>query len=225
MTTPQELPDLEQSRYYMVEQQIRPWDVHDPRVLSLLLSIQRENYVPPEHRALAFVDMELPIGHGQTMLAPRVEARLLQDLQIQPTDRILEIGAGTGFMAALLARLGQSVLTLEIHQPLADLAKRNLLANGIDNVEVRCADGAKASQIEGQFDVIVLSGSVSKVPVELIEKLTPGGRLSAIVGDEVVSRATFVTRSADSAQAITRQPWDTVAPRLLGFAQPSRFQF
>ncbi|KAF1020462.1 MAG: Protein-L-isoaspartate O-methyltransferase [Paracidovorax wautersii] len=225
MTTPQELPDLEQSRYYMVEQQIRPWDVHASNVLQVLLSIQRENYVPPEHRALAFVDMELPIGQGQVMLAPRVEARLLQDLQIQPTDRILEIGAGTGFMAALLARLGQSVLTLEIHQPLADLAKRNLLANGVDNVEVRCADGSRANQIEGEFDVILLSGSVSKVPLELIEKLAPGGRLGAIVGDEIVSRATFVTRSADSAQATTRQPWDTVAPRLLGFAQPPRFQF
>ena len=102
MTTLQELPPLEQARYYMVEQQIRPWDVHDERVLALLLSIRRENYVPAEHRSLAFVDMELPIGYGEVMLAPRVEARLLQDLDVKPTDRILEIGAGTGFMACLL---------------------------------------------------------------------------------------------------------------------------
>ncbi|ROR24305.1 protein-L-isoaspartate(D-aspartate) O-methyltransferase [Comamonas sp. BIGb0124] len=225
MTTLQELPPLEQARYYMVEQQIRPWDVHDERVLALLLSIRRENYVPAEHRSLAFVDMELPIGYGEVMLAPRVEARLLQDLDVKPTDRILEIGAGTGFMAALLAGLGQSVLSLELHQPLAELAQRNLQANGVVNAEVRCADGSKAAAIEGQFDVIVLSGSVAKLPLDLIEKLAPGGRLAAIVGDSIMMRATIVTRSVDTPQASTRQPWDTIAPRLVGFVEPSRFQF
>ncbi|MFT4192486.1 MAG: protein-L-isoaspartate O-methyltransferase [Comamonas sp.] len=225
MTTLQEPSPIEQSRYYMVEQQIRPWDVHDPRVLDLLLSIRREDYVPAAHRGLAFVDMELPIGQGQVMLAPRVEARLLQDLAIQPTDRILEIGAGTGFMAALLASLGHSVLTLDIHQPLADLARANLQANGVRNAEVRCADGSKLA-VEGQFDVIVLSGSVATVPVALVEKLAPGGRLGAIVGDDIVMRATFVTRGTDDpTQLNTRQPWDTVAPRLAGFPEATRFTF
>ena len=224
-TMHQELSPLEKARYFMVEQQIRPWDVHDARVLDLLLSIKRENFVPVEHQNLAFVDIELPIGHGSVMLAPRVEARLLQDLAIQHGDRILEIGTGTGFMAALLGSLGHSVLTLEIHQPLADQARKNLQANGLGNVEVRCADGSQSSSIEGQFDVIVLSGSVAKIPVELIEKLAPGGRLGAFVGDDIVMRATLVTREADSAQISTRQPWDSVVPRLLGFAENERFSF
>jgi protein-L-isoaspartate(D-aspartate) O-methyltransferase len=225
MTTLQELSPLEKARYFMVEQQIRPWDVHDARILDLLLSIKRENFVPSAHRQLAFVDVELPLGHGAVMLAPRVEARLLQELQVQHGDRILEIGTGSGFMAALLGSLGHSVLTLEIHQPLAEQARKNLQSQGFGNVEVRCADGSLSSAIEGQFDVIVLSGSVAKLPVELIEKLAPGGRLAAFVGDDIVMRATLVTRSADSNQITTQQPWDSAAPRLLGFAGHERFTF
>ena len=147
------------------------------------------------------------------MLAPKVEARLLQDLQVQPTDKVLEVGAGSGYMAALLAHRAQRVITLEIDAELARMARANLQKAGISNVEVREADGAQGLPAEAPFDVIVLSGSVAEVPQALLAQLKVGGRLSAIVGDEPVMRATLVTRTGE-ATFTTAQPWDTVAPRL-----------
>ena len=208
----------------MIEQQIRPWQVLDPQVLQLLALVQREQFVPAAHKALAFVDMEIPLPCGQTMLAPKVEARLLQDLAVQKSDMVLEVGAGSGHMAALLARRAQSVLTLEIHQELADMARANLARGGIHNVQVRHADASADAQAEGPFDVIVLSGSTALLPQQLLQHLKIGGRLGAIVGDEPMMRATFVTRVGASDYRTT-QPWDTVAPRLENFPEPSRFQF
>lgn len=220
--------DLEQARFNMIEQQIRPWEVLDPQVLQLLSVVKREDFVPLAHRALAFVDMEIPLreggAQGQVMLAPRVEARLLQDLNVQAHEKVLEIGAGSGYMAALLAHRAQRVVTLEIQPELARMARANLQRAGIQNVEVREADGAQGAQAEGPFDVILLSGSVAELPQQLLAQLKLGGRLAAIVGDEPMMRATLVTRTGDSAWS-TAQPWDTVAPRLLNFAQPSRFHF
>jgi len=220
--------DLEQARFNMIEQQIRPWEVLDPQVLQLLSVVKREDFVPLAHRALAFVDMEIPLreggAQGQVMLAPRVEARLLQDLNLQAHEKVLEIGAGSGYMAALLAHRAQRVVTLEIQPELARMARANLQRAGIQNVEVREADGAQGTQAEGPFDVILLSGSVAELPQQLLAQLKLGGRLAAIVGDEPMMRATLVTRTGDSAWS-TAQPWDTVAPRLLNFAQPSRFHF
>jgi len=220
--------DLEQARFNMIEQQIRPWEVLDPQVLQLLSVVKREDFVPLAHRALAFVDMEIPLreggAQGQVMLAPRVEARLLQDLNVQAHEKVLEIGAGSGYMAALLAHRAQRVVTLEIQPELARMARANLQRAGIQNVEVREADGAQGTQAEGPFDVILLSGSVAELPQQLLAQLKLGGRLAAIVGDEPMMRATLVTRTGDSAWS-TAQPWDTVAPRLLHFAEPSRFHF
>lgn len=220
--------DLEQARFNMIEQQIRPWEVLDPQVLQLLSVVKREDFVPLAHRALAFVDMEIPLreggAQGQVMLAPRVEARLLQDLNVQAHEKVLEIGAGSGYMAALLAHRAQRVVTLEIQPELARMARANLQRAGIQNVEVREADGAQGAQAEGPFDVILLSGSVAELPQQLLAQLKLGGRLAAIVGDEPMMRATLVTRTGDSAWS-TAQPWDTVAPRLLHFAEPSRFHF
>ena len=229
MTT---LTPLEQARFNMIEQQIRPWDVLDPEVLALLSVVKREDFVPLAHKALAFVDMELPLqgDHddamrlGQCMLAPRVEARLLQQLQVQKTDKVLEIGAGSGYMAALLAHRAQRVISLEINPALAQLARANLQKAGITNAEVREADGAKDVSVDGPFDVIVLSGSVAEVPQALLAQLKPGGRLAAIVGNEPMMRATFVTRTGEAGYTTT-QPWDTVAPRLSNFPEPSRFNF
>jgi len=218
--------DLERLRFNMIEQQIRPWDVLDFDILELLGSIRREDYVPAAHRALSFFDMEIPLGSepGQVMLSPKVEARMLQDLKIQKHESVLEIGTGSGFMAALLAHRAAQVLTLEIDPRLAATAEQNLRTNGVHNVEVRVADGAKPLPSGPTFDVIVLSGSVARVPQNLLGSLNIGGRLAAIVGDEPVMRAHFITRVSEG-QWDTVQPWDTVAPRLLNFPEPSRFNF
>ncbi|TNF62034.1 MAG: protein-L-isoaspartate O-methyltransferase [Burkholderiales bacterium] len=223
---------IEAARFNMIEQQIRPWEVLDRRVLDLLAGMHREDFVPEGLRSLAFADMELPLTQppveGQVMLAPRVEARLLQDLAIQPTDTVLEIGTGSGYMAALLGRLARNVVSLEIDEKLAAGARANLRQAGIDNVEVRvadaAADGFAACRSQAPWDVILLSGSVAEVPVALTGLLAGGGRLAAIVGDEPVMRATLITRTGDHA-CRTEQPWDTVAPRLRNFPQPSRFHF
>ena len=223
---------FEQARFNMIEQQIRPWEVLSPQVLELLLHVHREAFVPAAHRALAFADMELPLTHpavdGQCLLAPKVEARLLQELDLKPTDKVLEIGSGSGHMAALLASLAHSVVSVEIDPVLAGTARENLRNAGITNVEVKHADAAAqgfaACSVNGPFDAILLSGSVAEIPPALLALLTPGGRLAAIVGHEPMMRATIVTRIND-ASFQTAQPWDTVAPRLLNFPEPSSFRF
>jgi len=219
---------LEKLRFNMIEQQIRPWDVLERDILDLLAEIRREDYVPPAHRGLAFFDMEIPLVDagtaGRCMLSPRVEARTLQDLHIAKHESVLEIGTGSGFMAALLAHRAASVLSLEIDPVLAASAAETLRRNGVTNVEVRHADGADPLASGPTFDVIVLSGSVARVPQNLMGSLNIGGRLAAIVGEEPMMRAHFVTRVSEGKWETT-QPWDTVAPRLLNFPEPSRFNF
>ena len=223
--------NLETARFNMIEQQIRPWDVLDPAVLSLLATVRREDFVPPAMRALAFVDTQVPLvpgqPHGPAMLEPKVEARLLQELQVQRHEKVLEIGTGSGFMAALLAHRAQQVLTLECEPDLARLARASLLRNGLANVrviDVTADAGAHGLAAEAPFDVILLSGSVPEVPRELLQQLKPGGRLAAVVGDEPVMRACLFKRVGDAAWSET-DLFDTVAPRLLGFAEPTRFHF
>ncbi len=216
--------DLDKARFNMIEQQIRPWDVLDPQVLELLSVVRREDFVPPAHQALAFTDMEIPLGQGQRMLAPRVQARLVQDLAVQKSDKVLEIGTGTGFTTALLAHQAAQVISYEIDPELAAQARANLQKAGVNNVEVRQADGSQGAASDGPFHVILLAGSVAEVPQVLLEQLAMGGRLAAIVGDEPMMRATLVTRTGPSSFA-TVQPWDANAPRLAGFAEPSAFHF
>ncbi len=220
--------NFEQARFNMIEQQIRPWNVLDGEVLELLSQVKREDFVPPAHKALAFADMELPLRPGgepgQCMLAPKVEARMLQDLAVRRHEKVLEIGTGSGYMAALLAQQAQRVISLEIEPELVTLARTNLQKAGILNAEVRQADGAKGVPVEGPFDVIVLSGSVAEVPHQLLAQLTRGGRLMAVVGEQPVMRATLITRTGE-AEYRTTQGWDTVAPRLLHFPEHPRFNF
>ena len=230
--------NYEQARFNMIEQQIRPWEVLDNQVLSLLGVVKREDFVPLAHRALAFVDMEIPLTAAlqrhpdQCMLAPKVEARILQDLAVQKHEKVLEIGTGSGYMAALLAHRAQQVITLEIDPELAERARDNLQKAGIYNAEVRTGDGAAnltqavsgSDPLRGPFDVIALSGSVAEVPPALLNLLKVGGRLSAIVGFEPVMRATLTTRVADNAWRTT-QAWDTLAARLMHFPEPSTFSF
>lgn len=216
--------NIEQARFNMIEQQIRPWDVLNPGVLELLAVVKREDFVPAEHRALAFVDTEVPLLHGQCMLAPKVEARLLQELAVHKHERVLEIGAGSGHMAALLAHKAQQVTTLEIEPQLAQFAAANLQRAGVMNANVVNADGSAGLAGDGPFDVIVLSGSVAEVPQGLLSQLKIGGRLAAIVGAEPVMRAVLITRTGEHGLE-RRVLFDTVAPRLRGFAEPTRFQF
>ena len=222
--------NYEQARFNMIEQQIRPWEVLDSQVLALLAIIKREDFVPAAYRALAFADMEIPLSSNQQqqpsqcMLSPKVEARILQDLALQKHEKVLEIGTGSGYMAALMGHRAQQVISLEIDPALAQTARANLLRAGIYNAEVRAADGSDPQVCKGQFDAIVLSGSVAEVPAALLEQLKVGGRLSAVVGHEPVMRATLVTRVGEAAWHTT-QAWDTVAPRLLGFPEPSKFSF
>ena len=216
--------NLEQARFNMIEQQIRPWEVLDQAVLSLLAAVRREDFVPPAYRALAFVDTEVPLPEGQCMLAPKVEARLLQDLHVGRHERVLEVGAGSGFMAALLAHRAQRVTTLETRPVLAAMARANLQRAGIANADVREADGSKGWSAEAPFDVILLSGSVPNVPQALLDQLKVGGRLAAIEGQEPVMRAVLFTKVAER-QHRRVELFDTVATRLDGFPEPSRFSF
>jgi protein-L-isoaspartate(D-aspartate) O-methyltransferase len=216
------------ARFNMIEQQIRPWEVLDGAVLSLLSVVKRENFAPMAHKALAFVDMEIPLKDGnqtgQVMLPPRVEARLLQDADVKRTDKVLEVGTGSGYMAALLAHQAASVLSFELDATLAQQARTNLQAAGVHNVEVRQADGSQGAPSDGPFDVIMLSGSVPNVPQVLLNQLSIGGRLLAVVGEDPVMRASVITRTADQ-QWQTSEPWDTMAPRLQGFPEHNRFSF
>ncbi|MBX3610047.1 MAG: protein-L-isoaspartate O-methyltransferase [Hydrogenophaga sp.] len=223
---------LDQARFNMIEQQIRPWEVLDARVLDLLSRVRREDFVPAAQRALAFADLELPLTHpaqdGVCMLAPRVQARLVQDLALKPTDKVLEIGTGSGYTAALMASLAQRVVSIEIDAAIAQGARDNLQRAGITNVDVRTADAAASDfatcKADAPFDAIVLGGSVAEVPSALLALLAPGGRLAAITGDEPMMRATFITH-AGTGHFVTAQPWDTVAARLQHFPAPSRFRF
>jgi protein-L-isoaspartate(D-aspartate) O-methyltransferase len=216
--------NIEQARFNMIEQQIRPWDVLDQAVLQLLAVVRREDFVPPAHRALAFVDTEIPLPEGQCMLAPRVEARLLQELKVQRHECVLEVGAGSGFMAALLGHRAREVITLDNRPALARMAADNLRRAGVTNVEVREADGRHGLPDAGPFDAIMLSGSVASVPQALLSQLKPGGRLITVEGAEPMMQAVLYTAQPGGAYAKTVL-FDTVTPRLDGFAEPTRFHF
>lgn len=223
--------NTEIARFNMIEQQIRPWEVLDQAVLSLLASVRREDFVPAAHRPLAFVDTQVPLLEGEPagpcMLEPKVEARLLQELQLQRHEKVLEVGSGSGFMAALLAHRAMSVFTLECRPELARMAAENLRRAGVVNatvLQVDAAAGAQGLPAEAPFDAILLSGSVAAVPKSLLQQLKVGGRLAAVVGEQPIMRARLYTRAGEAAWSDV-DLFDTVAPRLQGFGEPTRFQF
>lgn len=216
--------NFEQARFNMIEQQIRPWDVLDSAVLGLLARVHREDFVPPTHRPLAFTDTEIDLPQGQRMLAPRVEARMLQELRLTGQEQVLEIGAGSGFMACLLGHLSRAVTTLENRSALAEMARGNLGRAAMANVQVVLADGSNPQVVEGQYDAIMLSGSLALEPDWLMSRLTMGGRLVAIVGQAPVMQALRFTRVGVDAWERTVL-FDTVADPLDGFPRPSRFSF
>jgi protein-L-isoaspartate(D-aspartate) O-methyltransferase len=216
--------DVERARFNMVEQQIRPWEVLDQRVLDLLLELKREEFVPPQYRSLAFVDMEIPIGHGEKMLAPRMEARMLQELVLNPGDRILEVGTGSGYMTALLARLGGQVYSVDIVPEFTQAAAARLAAHGISSAMLATGDAARGWDRHAPYDVIVLTGSVPVLPEAFQLSLARGGRLLAIVGEPPVMEARLVTCVAAGAFAAIGLFETCIAP-LRNAAQPERFAF
>jgi protein-L-isoaspartate(D-aspartate) O-methyltransferase len=216
--------NFEQARFNMIEQQIRPWDVLDPSVLALLAVVKREDFVPAAYRNVAFTDVELPLANGQKMLPPRVEARWMQELQIERHEKVLEIGTGSGYMAALLGHKAQQVFTVEKDEQLAAQARDALRRNGVLNVTVVAGDGVKGLPGEAPFDVILLSGSVPQAPQALLDQLKIGGRMGVIVGEEPAMTARIVTRTGEREFA-TKNLFETVVQRLDGFDTASHFTF
>lgn len=216
--------DLEHARFNMVEQQIRPWEVLDQQVLDLLLRVHREDYVPEQYRALAFADMEIPLGHGEKMLQPKLEARMLQELAVKNSDRILEVGTGSGYMTALLASLGNHVYSVDIVPEFTRSAAAKLTAHGISNVTLESGDAARGWDKRAPYDVIVLTGSVPVLPEAFQKSLKPGGRLIAIVGEPPVMEAQLITyASAGACNSISL--FETCIAPLKNALQPERFVF
>jgi protein-L-isoaspartate(D-aspartate) O-methyltransferase len=216
--------DYELARHNMIEQQIRPWEVLDQNVLDLLARIKREDFVPPVYRSLAFVDMEIPLGHGEAMWYPKVEARVLQALALKRTDRVLEVGTGSGYLAALMAAQAMQVVSVEIHADLKESAEARLKAHGFANVQVRLGDAARDWAEDGRFDVIVLTGSTPVLPEAYLKRLNPGGRLFAVVGEPPVMQAQLVTCLHEHA-CRSDVLFETVLKPLVNALQAERFVF
>lgn len=216
--------NLEQTRFNMVAQQIRTWNVLDDNVLDLLYKIKREEFVPAENRAMAFVDMEIPLGYGQVMLTPKMEARIVQELHIKKTDKILEVGSGSGYLTALLADQGAHVYSVEIIPELKTFAENNLKAHEITNVTIELGDAARGWPKNEPYDVIVLTASTPALPDAFQKSLNPGGRLFAIVGEDPVMEALLITCIAPG-EFTTTKLFETSTPPLINALQPTRFTF
>lgn len=216
--------NIEQARFNMIEQQIRPWDVLDQDVLNLLSVVKRENFVPAAYREIAFADLEVPLPTGEHMLFPRVEARIMQELALKKHETVLEIGAGSGYMAALLAHRARHVLTIDIKPELVELAKQNLAENGVKNAEVALGDGARGWPAGAPYDVICVSGGLPVLPQEMLEQLKIGGRLAAFVGTAPVMKAQVITR-IDEKQFRVADVFETFIEPLVNAVQPPRFKF
>ena len=214
----------EQARFNMVEQQIRTWEVLDQEVLDLLYVVPREEFVPPQHRALAFSDLELPIGEGQRMWQPKLEARILQELALHKKDKVLEVGTGSGNLTALLAHRAGQVASVEINAKLAAFGRANLERHGVDNVTLEIGDAARGWPAHEPYDAIVLTGSTPVLPRAFLEQLAPGGRLFAVVGEAPAMRARLVVCSAPGAWR-SIDLFETVIPPLVNAEHPPRFRF
>ena len=219
--------NLEQARANMVEQQIRPWEVLDQDVLDLLYTVPREEFVPASCRNLAFTDMEIPIGEGEKMWAPKMEARVLQELAPKRSDRVLEIGTGSGYLTALLAHRAAHVTSVEIRPALAAFGRANIARHGVDNVTLEVGDGARSYAKGGPYDIVVLTGSVPMLPRSLLESLAPGGRAFAVIGEAPLMAASIVSCTARGAPRSFRATalFETMIAPLANCEQPSRFAF
>ena|SRR5689334_25186601 len=215
--------DYDRARFNMIEQQIRTWDVLDSRVLDLLSAVRREDFVPPAYRMLAFADLELPLPNGFRMWTPKMEARVLQELRVQQSERVLEIGTGSGYLTALLASEAGDVTSVEIDAATAADARAKLARHGFTNVRVDIGDGARGHGNEF-FDVIVLTGSTPLLPERFYEQLSPTGRIFAVVGERPAMRARLIHSEAPGARTAT-DLFETVIEPLVNAAAPARFEF
>jgi protein-L-isoaspartate(D-aspartate) O-methyltransferase len=216
--------NIEQARFNMIEQQIRPWNVLDQDVLDLLHVVKREQFVPAAYQNLAFADVEIPLPGGEAMLAPKFEARILQEVGVRKHETVLEIGTGSGYMAALLAHRAAKVTTVEINPETAELAKKNLANAGIHNVTVETGNGAEGWAKGAPYDVIVISGALEVLPEAFLKQVKVGGRIAAIIGQAPVMEASIITRTGDNTYS-TIKVFETNVRYLTGAPVPSHFQF
>ena len=215
--------NIEQARFNMIEQQIRPWDVLDIDVLELLNVVKREDFVPAAYKNLAFIDTEIPLGGGESMFTPKLEARILQEVTLKKHENVLEIGTGSGYMAALLAHKARHVTTVEILPQVKAQAEQTLAANGVTNVNVVLGDGAQGWSTGAPYDVIVMSGALPVLPEAILQQVKVGGRILAIIGEAPIMSAHLVTRTSDLTYD-TRKVFETSVAQLQA-VPPSHFQF
>lgn len=220
--------NLEQARFNMVEQQIRTWDVLDQDILGLLYTVKREEFVPAAYRDIAFCDVEIPLRPGaepcEHMWAPKFEARILQELSVRKTDKVLEVGTGSGYFAALLAHRAQTVRSIELNPALASLGRENLARAGVDNVVVEQGDASRGWAGKGPYDIVVFTSSLPVLPAGILSQLNPGGRLFAVIGDPPVMAARLVTLSSEGSH-VDRDLFETCTAPLKNAVQPQRFHF
>ena len=216
--------NIEQARFNMIEQQIRPWNVLDQDVLDLLHVVKREQFVPAAYQNLAFADVEIPLPGGEAMLAPKIEARIMQETGVKKHETVLEIGTGSGYMAALLAHRAAKVTTVEINPETAELAKKNLANAGIHNVTVEVGNGAQGWEKGAPYDVIVISGALEVLPEAILKQVKVGGRIAAIVGQAPVMEAAIITRTGENTYS-TVKVFETNVRYLTGAPALSHFQF
>lgn len=216
--------NVSEARFNMIEQQIRTWEVLDPVVLAVLDRVPRENFVAEAQKGLAFADIELPIGQGQTMLSPKVEGRILQAVEVKNTDKVLLVGTGSGYLTALLATLADHVHAVEIHPELSAVAQARLQQQNIHNVTLHVADAANGFAAAAPYDVIIFTGSLPLRPVAAEKMLNVGGRLFAVIGEEPIMAATLTRRVSEDAfrhEAI----FETCLPQLANAPQAEKFEF
>jgi len=216
--------DYEQARFNMIEQQVRTWEVLDQKILDLLGEVHREDFVPDSYRKLALADVSIPLLHEQVMMTPKIEARLLQALNISPSDKVLEIGTGSAYLTALLARLGKQVVSIDIFPEFTEQASIKLADHHIRNVNLHTANAIDGWPVAGPYDVIAVTGSLpfSSHPLEL--QLVEGGRMFVITGTSPVMSAVLITRTGENDWS--REPlFETDLPALIGAETPARFRF
>ena len=224
MSLKQESVSVLQSRFNMIEQQIRPWDVLDGAVLSLLAKLPREDFVPKQYVGLAFADLEIPLGDGQLMLSPKMEGRILQSLEIKKTDKVLEIGTGSGYLTALLAMQAKHVDSVELNTKISKQAAKNIAAHGIENVNLVAGDGAQGLPANAPYEVIVFTGSTPLLNTQIERQLAVGGRMFVVVGEAPAMQATLITRiSADNFK--TDVLFETCLPAITNAPQAEKFEF
>ncbi|MEW9625550.1 protein-L-isoaspartate O-methyltransferase family protein [Rhodanobacter geophilus] len=216
--------NFEQARTNMVENQVRPWEVLDGRVLEILGRVRREDFVAPEHRQIAFADLCLPLGHGEVMMKPVLEGRALQALELKASDRVLEIGTGSGFLTACLAGLSAEVVSVDIHADFTATAGQRLQAAGVTNARLHTGEAVLGWQPDGLFDAVVATGAVAETPARWLGWLKPGGRLLVIHGASPAQQAVLIVREGEGRQR-EESLFETDLPYLTHAAPAPRFVF